>query len=508
MSDATSYSKLGYLITAKESTAGTAVYPDTAHELLSESMIANWDWTASGTIAGSRSKNFRPIKNRVGPFSGDVTFLIEPNLVGEWLGGVLGDATDTTLNAGYAYQHDFEPENTLLTYTMDVAIANEDYVHRYIGARISNMEFSIADNKLQAKASIMAQRVFQNARVTTAAAAGTALVLDQTTGLTVSDTIQVLDADAPGTVLATLTIAAVVSETVLTVSAIGASLSVDDIVVIKRDATPSYDLSNELIFSGGASAYFGTGTNNMQNLSTVTNVENMTVSITNDLEARWAATGTDVVDRMPSNILVKGIEVKGSFSNFHINPEHLDQLRQMEQVGVRFTFNGKTALEANVAVAAAATFESDGVGTGSVTVDATGEAGNDYALLIVQGTSTLSAAISSKLITVTLASIAANNTITLVAAAIDALAGVACASTGADLVTTTDNPNKIYFNGGRDASEVEMLRFDFPCVRFEPFGTNLTEDGIVNEEISFTAFRDPSEKREINVRVRNDIANY
>jgi hypothetical protein len=506
MSDATSYSKLGYLMTAKESTAGTTVYPDTAHELLSESITANWDWTASGTIAGSRSKNFRPIKNRVGPFTGDISFLVEPNTIGEWLGGVLGDATDSTIDAGDSYQHDFEAENTLLTYTMDIAIANENYVHRYVGARISKLDFTINENKLQATASIMAQKAFQNARVTVAIGSGTTLTLDQTSGLTTSDTIIILDADDPSVELAELTIATVVSETVLTVSTIGVALAVDDIVVIKRQ-TPTYDLSDELIFSGGASAYFGAGTNAMQSISTATNVENMTVSITNDLEARWAALGTDVVDRMPSTILVKGIEVKGSFSNFHINPEHLDQLRDMEQIGTRFTFEGAT-IDDNSATAASASVETDGVGTVDVTVDAAGEAGNDYAILVEQGTGALSAALAGTLITVTLASVAGNNTTTLVASAIDGLSGVSSSSTGADLVTVVDNPSKIYFAGGRDAAEKAMLRFDFPDSRYESFGTNLTEDGIVNEEINFTAFRDATESREINVRLRNAVADY
>lgn len=494
-------------MTAKESVAGTTVYPDTAHELLSENMTANWDWTASGTIANSRSKNFRPIKNRVGPFTGDITFLVEPNTLGEWLGGVLGDATDTTIDAGDSYQHDFEAENTLLTYTMDIAIANESYVHRYIGARISKLDFTINNNKLQATASIMAQKAFQNARVTVAIGSGTTLTVDQTSGLTTSDTIQILDADAPSTVLAELTIGAVVSETVLTVSTIGVSLAVDDIVVIKRNVSPTYTLSDELIFSGGASAYFGAGTNAIQGLSAATNVENMEVTITNDLEARWAALGTDVVDRMPSTILVKGIEVKGSFSNFHINPEHLDQLRDLEQIGTRFTFLGAT-IDDNVAAAASGTVETDGAGTITVTVDAAGEDGNDYAIIIEQGTGALSATLSGKLVTVTLDGTPANNTITLVAVAINALTGLTSASTGADLVTTTDNPNKIYFTGGRDAAEKAMLRFDFPDTRYESFGANLSEDGIVNEEINFTAFRDPIEKREINVRLRNAIANY
>jgi len=507
MSDATKYSKLAYLMTIKESTAGTALYPNVAHELLSESMVSNWDFTPANTIAGNRSKNLRPIKNKVGPFNGSVTVLAEPKTLGHWLTGVFGVATDTTLLASVSYQHKFSPATTLKTYTMDIPIAGSSYVQRFIGTRVAGIDFSIADNKLQAAIALSAQKVFQNARVTTAASGGTALVLDQTSGLVAgSDTIIILDKDNPTTELCELTVTTVTSETVLVVSTIGVSIEVGDIAVIKKQ-TPTYSLSNELIFSGGASVYMYNGADGMQNLSTVTNCEDFKLSIKNDLEARWAATGCDVVDRMPSNILVKGVEVTGTFSNFYVNPLNLDVLRQMEQTAIRFEFCGAT-LDTNVAAAATGTIESDGVGTITVTVDAVGEAGNDWAVEFVQGTTPLAAAVSGKLITVTLDATPANNAVATVASAITALTGVSATSTGAGNVTTTDNPNKIAFSGGRDANEVEKLRFDMPDCRFQPFNANLSEDAICNEEISFTAYRDTSDKREIQVMLRNITAAY
>ena len=506
MSDATTYSRLGYLMLKKETTAGTAVYPDTAIELLSESIVVNWDFTSSETIAGNRSKNLRPILNRVGPATGTIEVLVEPYTFGHFLTGLFGEATDSTLEASTVWQHDFEPGNTLKTYTMDVKVAGEDYVERYFGVRIEGIEFSIEDNKLKATISVQAQRAFTNARVTTSANSGTALVVDQTSGITTSDTIAVLDRGNPGTALAEYTVSAVVSETTLTVSTIGVQLDVDDIVVITAQS-PSYTMSNELVFSGGCTASLAAGANGVQNLTATTNVEDVSISITNDLEARWAATGTDVIDRFPANILVKGVTASGSFTQFHTDPEFLDMLRENEQATLRFDFDG-VAISSASAAAATATVETDGAETIAATIDAAGEAGNDYAIIVEQGTSTLSAALSGKLITVTLASVAGNNTTTLVATAINGLSGITSSSTGTDLVTTTDNPDKINFGSGRDANETDLLRLEFPDVRFQPFNANLGNDDIVNEEISFTAYRDVNDDREVFVRLRNAEDDY
>jgi len=319
MSTATSFSKLGYLMLKKESTAGTAVYPDQPVEILSESVVMNWDFTPANTIAGNRSANLRPIKNRVGPAAGTIEMLAEPNTIGHILCGLFGEDVITTLSAGVSVQHDFEPLNTLATYTMDVKVAGEDYVVRYFGVRFAKGTFALDENKLKCSFDIMAQKAFTNARVTTAASSGTALLLDQTSGLIAgSDTIQILDEANLTTENAELTVTTVTDENTLVVSTIGASLAVDDVAVIKAQTiTPEdYDLSNELVWAGGADVYINAGANAMQNLSAKTNCESFELTVENELEPRWAATGIDVVDRMPSDILLKGVTVSGKFSQF------------------------------------------------------------------------------------------------------------------------------------------------------------------------------------------------
>jgi len=509
MSTATSYSKLGYMILKKESTAGVAVTPDVPIELLAESVAVNWDFSAVSPIAGSRSKNIKTVANQVGPFDGSVELYCEPNSVGYFLVALFGEDVATTLEAATVYQHDFEPLNTLQTLTMDIKVAGESYIRRFFGVRISKITLSKDDNKIKMVVDISAQRVFDCARATAVYANGTVLDLDQSSGITTSDTLLVLDEANLDTVNNILTVSAVVSETRLTVSALGAAVAVDDVIVIQAQTIDGddYEISKEFIWAGGADVYIGTTENPMQQLAAKTNVEDFEIVIENEIEPRWSATGVDVVDRMPANMLLKGVSATGKFTQFHTNPEFIDCLRSNEQIGLRFNFWGPS-ISSDVAAAASGTIETDGVGTVSVTVDAAGEAGNDYAIIVEQGAAALSASLSGKLITVTLAAIAGSNTTTLVAGVIDALSGVSCVSAGADLVTVVDNPDKIFFAAGRDAAERSLLRFDFPNVRLNVFTPNLSAEEIVNEEIPFTAYRDSNDEREVFCRLRNAIATY
>lgn len=511
MSTATTYSKLGYLMLKKEATAGTAVYPNEPIELLSKEITPNWDFTPANTIAGRRSNNDRAIKNKVGPFSGSIKVLVEPRSFGHFMVGLFGEDTHTTITAGVSEISDFQPQNTIIAYTMDVKIAGEDYVQRLFGVRIQSIQFAIEENKLVATINIMAQRIFQNARVTTAASSGTALSVDQTSGLVAgSDTIQVLAAATPDTVSATLTVTTVTDENTLVVSTIGASLAVDDIVVIKAQTIDrdDYDLSNEMIWSGGAEVYIGNGANAMQALAAKTNCETFELTCENELEARWAATGIDVVDRMPSAILLKGFTCTGKFSQFHTNPEFMDMLRQMEQVALRFKFIG-AQLASNSAASATGTLESDGSGTVTVTVTATGEAGNDYAIVFgtpVAGSAT--ASLAGKLITLNLSTTASNNAVATIATLLDGLSNVTATSASTGNVGAADNDDKIQFANGRDANERECLTFDLPNCRLMPFDQSLSSDDLVNEEIEFTAFWDENDEREVRVRLRNNQTAY
>jgi hypothetical protein len=504
-----SYSRLGYLRLKKETTAGTAVVPDTYIDIQAESIAVNFNDEQIGGIVGSRSMNLRKVPGKVGPFEGTIEMFVEPKTAGHFLCGVFGEDAHTTHEAGVIETSAFEPKNSVPAYTVEIGRAGCGHADRFFGVRFVGYALSIDGNKLKLTLTVSCQRVFTNARLTADKSSGTALLLDQTSGLVATDTLLILDRNAPGTTLAELTVGSVTDENTLVVSTISAALETGDICVIKAQApiAGDYDLSKELIFAGGCEVLFGKGTDALQRLVARTNAESFDLTVENGYEAKWSAIGCDFVDRMPSAILMKSVGVSGTVGQFHITPELTDILRSGETIGMRIKFCGET-LDDNSAVAATGRVKSDGAGYITVTADAAGEAGNDYAIRVVQGTDTLSASLNGKMITVTLDKDVADNTVALVASAINALTGVSAAETGAGNVTVADNLSKIHLSGGLDANAREALIIDLPNVAMSDFTPNLGADDTLMDDVPFTAQRSDEDEREIEVRLRNSVAAY
>ncbi len=166
---------------------------------------------------------------------------------------------------------------------------------------ITAMKFEQDDNRIKCTATLAPRKAFINARVTTAASSGTALTLDQTAGLTNADSILVLDKADGFTTLATLTIASVVSDTALTVSTIGVQLDVDDIVVIKKNASVAYDQDKIFTWMGGSQVYSGADIDN----TTAVNKENFSLEYMNEVEPRWFE-GLEESSRFPGDVITKG----------------------------------------------------------------------------------------------------------------------------------------------------------------------------------------------------------
>jgi len=500
------FSRLGYLGIAEETTAGTAVQPDTYVELMSESIVVNYAVTPATPIATRRDVNNRPAKEKI-EISGDITILVEPKNIGEFLQNFAGAPTTTTLAASKSYQHVWTLANTNeKTYTFDIKPADADYVMRYAGVKISQMAFSQSDNKIQCVISIMAQNAFTNARVTTAASNTTSLKVDQTKGLTTDDTVRILNSSTLA-VRDTASISSVDSETELTLAA-AATASVEDIVVIQKN-TPTYTVSDELIFIGGATVKMKSKNdryNPIDNVATK-DVEDFSLNLLNELEARYTAEGSDLANRFPNSIKVKGFTVNGNIVNVYTTSERIDDLRSNEQVALRFDFVGKQ-LDTNSA-AAATTQLGSGNAQVLITASTAGDSGNDLNVTIIDNdTDDLVATKTGNNILVELASTTtASNTATLVAAAIDALSGVTAGAggTGADEVQKVSKTN---LSGGRDANEKELLRFDLNHVVFDPYNTNISEDDLVVEDIPFNGYYDSTDSRTMKVLLRNDISSY
>ena len=413
------YSNYGYAGLVKETTAGTAVTPSNYLRIISESLAANYATQPINEVAGDRERLRRSVEGQI-EVSGDIEFFVEPKMIGHFLRSVLGAPTTQTLTAATAFRHTFAV-GTPLTYTFDVQVADAPWVHRYFGLFITNLNLTREENAIKATASCVARKAFTQARVTTAANSGTALTVDQTAGLTTSDTIIVLQKEDGYTTVAEYTISAIVSETALTVSTISTQIDVDDIVVIKRFAVSqaNYDMDDPFTFQGGTQVYVGDDIDNTSEESK----EDMELSLVNEVEARYCS-GLEREDRFAADILIKGFTATGQITKYYDTQSYLDKVRNNAEFGFRALMQGETAIEAN-ASAKARTYWGTGNGF-YVEASTAGKAGNDINVtLAIAANDTLAASISGNNVLVALANTtAAKNTGTLIAAAVNALAGV------------------------------------------------------------------------------------
>lgn len=515
MSNFAPYSNYGYVSLIKETTAGTAVTPTGFLRILSESVVPNFNVSMVQEVAGDRERNIRNVPNQI-DVSGDIVFYVESKMIGHFLRSLFGAPTSQTLTASAAYRHVFEVTTTPKTYTIDIKPADSPWAHRYFGVQITKLAFDADENRIKCTASIMPRKAFINAKVTTAANSGTALAVDQTAGLTTSDTIIVLDKADGFTTIAEFTIAAVVSDTALTVSTIATQLDVGDIVVIKK-ATASYTQDTIFTLLGGSQVYVGDDIDNL----TASDKEGFSLEYNNEVEARFFA-GLEESARYSGDVLTKGYSAKGTLSRFYDSELNIAKLRKNTKFGMRILMQGETALEANVAAKAKTTY---GTGTGFyIEAETAGKAGNDINVtFVINSIDTLAASISGNNVLISLASTTASkNTGTLIAAAVNALATVAAVavSTGAEQFTAAiDNHNLGFYSGaaanvvGRDASEKPYLQFDHAAAKLDPYFVNNSEDSILQEELPMTFYKDvesgsQSKKWSTRVFLVNSISSY
>jgi len=414
-----------------ETTAGVAITPTTYLRILSESIETNFASVAVQEIAGSRERNIRTVAGKV-EVGGDVVFFAEPKVIGHFLRGLFGAPTTQTLVASTSFRHVFEVTDTPRTYTIDLKPADAPWVHRYYGVQITGIKVEQDDNRIKCTVTLAPRKAFTVARVTTAIGSGTALAVDQNSGLTTADTILVLDKADGYTTKATLTLSAIGADGIsLTTSSIGASLAVGDLVVIKKN-TATYNQDSVLTWLGGSAVFTGADIDN----TAEQNTENFELEYMNEVDARWFA-GLEESARYPGDVITKGFSSKGKIDKFYDSESNLDKLRKNTKVGHRILMQGETALSANAAVAAYSTW---GTTNGfRVTAATAGKAGNDISVtVIVNTTDTLAATASGNNITIALANAtAASNTGTLIAAAVDALSvvGATAEGTGASQFT-------------------------------------------------------------------------
>jgi len=490
------YANYGYMALIKEATDTTPVTPTTYVKIISESLLPSFGIQTIAEIAGSREKNINSIQGNI-EVDGDVALYAEDKISGHFLRSLLGAPTSQTVVADTSYRHRFEVQDDDRTYTFDINPADAPWVHRFYGVHSGKLLFNKEDNAIKMTTSLIATRAFLLARVLADVSSGTNLNVDQTGGLTTSDSILVLSKETGYTTLEEFTINAIVDENNITVgAAITATIEADDIVVLKRATVVDSDYTQcePFQFQNGTQILTGDDIDNTTEISK----EDFEIVLENDLQKIFGS-GGDEIDRYPQVILVKGYSATGKVSRYYDNEMNLDNLRSNDDIGIRYLFKKHTAISANAAIKASSTW-GDTVNGFKVEATTGAKAGNDYNItFVINSEDTLAASISGKNILVSLASTTASkNTGTLVAGVIDALTGVDGTAEGTGVETFTAAAANVNLGAkgtgtdvvGADASEKPYLQIDFSAANFEPFFPNNEQDAILIEDVPMKFFKD------------------
>ena len=262
-------------------------------------------------------------------------------------GGTSGATATIVAVSSSVYGHEFKaPQSSLPTYTLEIGY--DDMAYRFGGVRFNAFNpVSQNDNIMTAEVMVMARSEFKHARVTAAVTAGAGaktIPLDQTTGLTTSDTIKVfrpstgafLDFVSAG--VKTHAPATIPGETSITVTNLETALAVGDLVVLAPQ-TPSYTLGKEFSWIGG-SVVRAASTMAAAVAASAASIEAYTLQIMNELEARHAANGTNLVNRFPSKNHLKKFTGEGTVKKAYLDQTFLDRMRNNTQTAWQFVHTG------------------------------------------------------------------------------------------------------------------------------------------------------------------------
>lgn len=259
---------------------------------------------------------------------------------GETITGGTSSATATLgVNASTVYGHEFKaPQSSLPTFTVEFGFDNEAY--RYTGVRFNALNsIAQADNIVTAAIGFMARAEFKHARVTAVTTAGSTktISVDQTTGLVATDSIKIFR-PSTGAFVESNTISSITNEGAFVVGTLANNTAVGDLIVLAPQ-TPSYSIDKEFSWIGGSVARIADSIDSSISAS-AESIEDFELSLTNELESRHAATGTNVVNRFPAKNFLKGIEGSGSLTKTYIDQSFLDRLRNSTLTAIRITHTG------------------------------------------------------------------------------------------------------------------------------------------------------------------------
>lgn len=231
-----------------------------------------------------------------------------------------GTATVTAFNTTVYGHVATLPAAPLPTYSLQLNF--QDTAIRYTGVRFHAIDpIAQANNVMVATVKVMAQVQFRHAVVSaiTVGGSGTKVIpVDQTHGLVVGDSIKIFRPstgafiDLNGSGVKTNTITAISAGVSVSISVLTDSTAVGDLVVLAPQ-TSSFTIGSELPWIGSSLGQIGA---DVTTLATSV-MEDFTLSVINDFEAKWQAKGSRLVDRFPAALIQKGLSGKGTFKAFY-----------------------------------------------------------------------------------------------------------------------------------------------------------------------------------------------
>lgn len=231
---------LGYLMIKKETTKGTPVTPTIGIPIFSESLNINMNLEDVDPIVGIKSARYAVLKGQR-DYSGEVTVLGDPNIVGYFL-DMLYTKTSTTGAGPYTHVFNLSTTTNPNSYTFD--FAKGQAVFRFWGVEAREMGIDFADNQARFPVQVTALGSFTVREIASVSTNVLTLKTDYddnpTKGLIASDLVRLYLAN--GTTVDT-TVSSLTSTTVTVGSAAG--VTAGDLISLRKQ-TPTYSLAGYL----------------------------------------------------------------------------------------------------------------------------------------------------------------------------------------------------------------------------------------------------------------------
>lgn len=397
------YTRRATLALKKETVTGTPVVPNVFLRFNEESISQDFAYAPVNPVAGNRSLNLGSIPSIIPAPDGKIELYVEPLTIGHILQGIFGLTSgiymplssksgaftvgETVGNGVYtavvvADGKDFllistpsgvfsagdtitgvssSKTGTLVVYsatnyghvgsmpaelasTYTVQLNYTESAIRYYGVRFYGLDtLGQSDNVVSMGVKMIAQAGFRHAKVTaiTTAGATKTITVDSTAGIIATDVIKIYRPstgafiDLNGTGVKTEAITSITDSENLVLATLTDATAVGDLLMLAPQ-TASYTVADEIPFIGGSTIQLGA---TLAGLSTHY-VEEFNLTVENEMEARYSASGNAFSNRYPTTILQKGAKASGNFMRYYRDEKIMSYLRDNTSLALRYKAQG------------------------------------------------------------------------------------------------------------------------------------------------------------------------